>query len=84
MTTKELESRVRVSKVGSGQYRFFTTLYGKEISTLTNDSVTYDRITEGEDGGNMLGMTYKQALQYAHDIVVGANKKYECCYSLKH
>lgn len=73
MTTEELESRVRVSKIGSGTFRFETVLHGRQIYMVSNDSITYDIINSRE---SMLGTTYKHALQYAHDCVVKANKQY--------
>lgn len=73
MTTEELENRVRVSKIGSGTFRFETVLHGRQIYMVSNDSITYDIINSRE---SMLGTTYKQALQYAHDCVVKANKQY--------
>jgi len=74
MTTEELESRVRVHKIGGGAFRFETVLYGRQIYLTTNDSITYDIINSKE---SMLGTTYKQALQYAHDCVVRANKQWK-------
>lgn len=74
MTIKELEERVRVHKIGSGTFRFETVLYGRQIYMTTNDSITYDIIHSKE---SMLGTTYRQALQYAHDCVVRANKQFE-------
>jgi len=44
MTTEELESRVRVHKIGGGAFRFETVLYGRQIYLTTNDSITYDII----------------------------------------
>ncbi len=73
MTTEQLEKRVSVASLGSGTFRFTTEYYGKVISMTTNDSVTYDIISSQE---LMLGTTYRQALQYAHDCVVRANKQW--------
>ena len=74
MTTEELEGRVRVHKIGSGTFRFETVLHGRQIYMTTNDSITYDIINSRE---SMLGTTYKQALQYAHDCTVRANKQWK-------
>lgn len=73
MKTIELEQRVRVSKIGSGTFRFETEYYGKTISMTANDSITYDIINSKEP---ILGITYRQALQYAHNRVVEANKQW--------
>lgn len=73
MTTKELEKRVRVARIGSGTFRFETRIYGRQIYMTTNDSVIYDVINSGEP---CMGTTYRQALQRAHECVVRANKKY--------
>lgn len=76
MTTTELEKRVRVKRIGSGTFRFWTTLYGKEITMQSNDSVLFDVINSGEP---CLGLTYPMALRKAHEMVVNANKVYYNC-----
>lgn len=80
MTTKELESRVRLDKIGC-TYRITTLYHGKTITTTTNDAPLYDRYTEGWDGENSpFGMTWKQCLQRAHDICVRDNQQWKVMY----
>lgn len=83
MTTKNLERRVSMSKVGCGTYRITTKYYGRNITTTTNDSPLYDRYTEGWDGENRpFGMTWHQCLQRAHNICVRDNKEYPVYYAI--
>lgn len=73
MKTTELEKRVKVKRIGYGVFRFWTTLYGKELTMLSSDSVLFDVINSGEP---CLGLTYPMALRKAHEMVVNANKVY--------
>lgn len=75
MKTSELEQRVSMGSCGCGTFRITTTFRGREITTTTHDAPLYDRYTEGLDGERKSsGMTWKQCLQYAHDICVRDNK----------
>lgn len=76
MTTKDLEKRVSISAIGRGCYRITTEYRGETITTTTNDSLLYDRYTEGWDGENT-SMTWKQCLQHAHNICVQDNKEWK-------
>lgn len=81
MTTNELERRVSMDAVGCGTYLITTEYRGKIITTTTNDSLLYDRYTEGWDGENRLfGMTWKKCLQRAHNICVRDNQQYKILY----
>lgn len=73
MKTTELAKRVKVKQIGSGTFRFWTTLYGKELTMQSNDSVLFDVINSGE---TVLGLTYPMALRKAHEMVINANKVY--------
>ena len=70
MTTEQLEKRVRVERLGSGEFRFTTKYHGKDISVTSNESVIYYIIISKEP---MLGITYRQALQHAHARAVDAH-----------
>lgn len=70
MTLKELMDKVRVRRInGYGKYLITITFRGKEYSTHSNNSLAWDRISDGDDFPNKVSghYTLKQAYQAFYD-----------------
>lgn len=70
MTLKELKDKVRVRRSnGYGRYLITITFRGNEYSVLSNNSLAWDRISDGDDFPNKVSgyYTLKQAYQAFYD-----------------
>lgn len=68
MTTKELQSRVRVASVGCGSFCVTITYKGQKYGCRSNNSLAYDRLTADVSPLTVLySYTLKQALRAFYD-----------------
>lgn len=66
MNTRELQDRLSIRSIGSGQYRVTLTYRNKTYTTTSNNTLAYDRLHCSDDVPDRAEVncyTYKQALE---------------------